>query len=104
MRRCCLDRFRLRRQILSARTATRSLPRWKDTPEEAFSPDQWAAIAKAIKLDRIPCNEKREICHAILAYDFDRLNDERANDEKSGQSVRRRVDPRAKGRAAFTNF
>jgi hypothetical protein len=73
-------------------------------PERVFSPDQWAKITKAISLDRIPFKEKQEICDAIFAYDLARLGNERATDETSGKSTRRRVDPRAKGRAALSNF
>jgi hypothetical protein len=73
-------------------------------PDAVFSPDQWTKIAKAISLDSIPLKEKKGICDAIFAYDLDRIGNERATDETSGESTRRRVDPRAKGRAALSNF
>lgn len=67
-------------------------------------PDQWAAIAKAISLDRIPSSGKREICDAIFEYDLARTNNERATYEANEKSVRRKIDPRAKGLAALGNF
>jgi hypothetical protein len=70
-------------------------------PGAVFTPDQWTEIAKAIPLDRITFKEKKAICDAILAYSFLCLGNERATDETSGESTRRRVDPRAKGRAAL---
>ena len=73
-------------------------------PEAVFSPDQWAAIAKAISLDRIPSSGKREICYAIFAYDLARTENERTTYEASEKSVRRKVDPTAKGLAALSNF
>jgi hypothetical protein len=73
-------------------------------PNAVFPPDQWAEFAKTISLVRIPANEKREICDAIFEYDLARLSNARAIDEKSGEPTRRRVDPRAKGRAALGNF
>ena len=73
-------------------------------PEAVFSPDQWAAIAKAISLDRIPSSGTREICDAIFAYDLARTDSERATYEASEKSIRRKVDPRAKGLAALGNF
>jgi hypothetical protein len=73
-------------------------------PAAVFSPDQWTEIAKAISLDGIPSKEKQAICDAFFAYDFARLDNKRATDETSGKSTRRRVDPRAKGRAALSNF
>jgi hypothetical protein len=73
-------------------------------PKAVFLPDQWTEIAKAISLDGIPFNEKKAICDAIFVYNHDRLHIERATDETSAESTRRRVDPRAKGRAALSNF
>jgi hypothetical protein len=73
-------------------------------PKEVFSPQQWTEFAKAVSLNAIPSNEKREICVAIIAYDFARIANERAADEAEEKSVRRKVDPRAKGRAALRNF
>ena len=74
-------------------------------PEVVFSPRQWTEIAKAVRLDRIPPKEQREICNAIVAYNFALVENERAADEaEEKKPTRRKVDPRAKGRAALSNF
>jgi hypothetical protein len=73
-------------------------------PEVVLSADQWTAITKAIGLDKTPLGGKRDICAAILAYHHARIANERANDEAGGKPTRRQVDPRAKGRAALSNF
>jgi hypothetical protein len=76
-------------------------------PSAVFPQQQWAEIAKALSLGRIPSDEKQEICDAIFACDLARIENERAADEaeeKSARSTRRRVDPKAKGRAALSNF
>jgi hypothetical protein len=73
-------------------------------PEAVFSPAQWAAFTKAISLDRIPCNEKREICDAIFAYELARTANEQAAYEDGENSTRRQVDPRAKGLTALKHF
>ena len=79
-------------------------PELEPEPEAVFSPDQWAKIAKAISLDLIPSIEKQEICDAIFAFDSARIANERAAYEASESSIRRKVDPRAKGLAALSNF
>jgi hypothetical protein len=80
------------------------LPRPSQDREVAFSPAQWIEFAKAVGLNRIPPKEQREICNAIVAYDFSRAMNERAADEADDKSTRRKVDPRAKGLAALKNF
>jgi hypothetical protein len=81
------------------------LHRASPEPERVFSPHQWTEFAKAISLDRISSDEKREICDAIFAYEFDRIAIERAADKAEEKNpIRRKVDPRAKGRAALGNF
>ena len=74
-------------------------------PEVVFSLAQWTAIAKAISLGSpLPLKDKKDICIAILAYDLARLDNEKTASKTSKKSIRRRVDPRAKGRAALSNF
>ena len=74
-------------------------------PEAVFSSNQWAKIAKAVSVKKIPLNEKRAIGDAIIKYHFECQAIERAADEaEEKKPTRRQVDPRAKGRAALRNF
>ena len=57
-------------------------------PERVFSPHQWAEIAKAISLDKISSKEKREICDAIFAYEFARIEIEQAADKAEEEENR----------------
>jgi hypothetical protein len=84
------------------------VPRTRLEPERVFSPKQWAEFAKAIWPENgkreIPADEKQEICHAIFDYDRARAELERAIYETNEKSTRRRIDPRAKGHTALSNF
>jgi hypothetical protein len=81
------------------------LRRTSPEPEVAFSPHQWTEFAKAISLERLSSHGERDICVAIVAYEFARIANERAADEaEEKKPTRRQVDPRAKGRAALSNF
>jgi len=73
-------------------------------PERVFFPEQWAEIARSISLHTIPRKERKAICDAIFDYDLACVDIERAIYEKSENSTRRQVDPRAKGLAALGNF
>jgi hypothetical protein len=74
-------------------------------PKAVFSPERWAEIAKAVSADTILLNEKRAIGDAIIEYHFACQANERAADEADKKRpTRRKVDPRAKGRAALRNF
>jgi hypothetical protein len=70
-----------------------------------FSPTQWTEFAKAVRLDRIPPEEQRDICIAIVGYNSALVENERAaNEAEEKKPTRRKVDPRAKGLAALRNF
>jgi hypothetical protein len=70
-----------------------------------FSPAQWTEFAKAVRLDRIPPKEQRDICIAIVGYNSALVENERAaNEAEEKKPTRRQVDPRAKGLAALRNF
>ena len=73
-------------------------------PQAVFSSARWTEIAKTISLGSIPYKEKQEICDAIWQHHLASLRNAQVTDETSGKSTRRRVDPRAKGRAALSNF
>jgi hypothetical protein len=73
-------------------------------PEAIFSPDQWTEIAKAISRLEIPAKDQHDICSALMAYHFARVNNERAAEEDTRKSTRRKVDPRAKGAEALKQF
>jgi len=80
------------------------MPRTEPDPKAVFSPEQWTAIAKSISLDKISPKEQREICIALMGYEFNRINAQRAFEEGTQTSTRVRVDPRAKERKALEQF
>jgi hypothetical protein len=80
------------------------MPNYKPDPDATFTKEQWAAIAKSIKLDKIPSTRKQEICDALFAFDLARTGIERATYEAHEKSIRRKVDSKAKGLTALNNF